>query len=484
MLQNDLTTAASVSAVLVEGESQAYQAQTPETLRLTVEHRNDRYRISAVITGLALQKVEQTFVVARPDSAGLIAAADALAKEIDPRASLFSTHSDAALKSYTLAAASADPQARMAALQQAIGIDPGFGLAYISALDTASPRGLEAAQNLLREASAHDSEFTQLDQARFAAIRARLTHQPLADQAAAAAALLRTTPNSLDAIVNLASLRFLEGDGGAGKQLLQKGLTLSPGNPALRSYLALGLVETRQFGEAARTYSSLQNDPAVLPQLAVCLLLGGDTRSADSVFDKFAAFRKSAGDPALPIIQGNWLALSGRVADAIALVKGAQFASPDLHSLALSQAAVWEIMNKDIAGAKSDAAAAVRLSASPPVRAIGNAAEAICSGSKSAEELRASVGAAPLREDQKAVVFAYGAFLGGYFDEAAAAWDGLLKQSGGTDLRARAMLASSLRHAGKPAAAGSLPVQPFVPNLAADDQFAAIAFNEMRSLLR
>jgi hypothetical protein len=484
VLQTDLATAGNVSAVLVDGESQAYQTASPAMLRATVEHRNSRYRITAVVTGLAQQDTEQTLVISRPDSGGVIGIVDDLAKEIDARASPFSTHSDDALQAYTQAVTSADPQRRMKSLQRATELDPNFGLAYLSALDTASARDAGAVPVLLAQATAHEAHFTSLDRARFTAIRARLLRAPLAEQSSAAAVVLQYTPNSLDALVSLASLRFLQNDGQSGKQLMQKALLLSPGNLALRSYLAVGLVETRQFTDAGRVYSSLQNDPALLPQSAVCALLGGDTQKADALFNRFAALQRSAGDQALPIIQGNWLALSGRVPGAIALLKASQFSSADLRSLALGQTAVWELMEKQLPAAQADAQAALREPASPAVRALASASAAICTGLKSVDGLRTSVSAAPLREDQKAVVIAYGLFLGGNFGDAADAWARIVKQSGGTDLKARAMLAASKQRAGRVPSRGDLPVQPFMPNLTADDQFSAIAFDEMRRLLR
>ena len=57
-----------------------------------------------------------------------------------------------------------------------------------------------------------------------------------------------------------------------------------------------------------------------------------------------------------------------------------------------------------------------------------------------------------------------------------------LRQSGGTDLRSRAMLAASLDRAGQRRASSGLPVLPFLPDF--NDPYTAIAFNEMRRLLK
>jgi hypothetical protein len=107
----------------------------------------------------------------------------------------------------------------------------------------------------------------------------------------------------------------------------------------------------------------------------------------------------------------------------------------------------------------------------------------MASDSKSADKLRAEVNAAPLSADQKPIVLAYGLFLNGHFPDAANAWRALCDQSGDTDLRSRAMMAASLTRAGRSLEANSPRVLPFLPNLTAGDQYAAIAFTEMRRLL-
>jgi cytochrome c-type biogenesis protein CcmH/NrfG len=76
----------------------------------------------------------------------------------------------------------------------------------------------------------------------------------------------------------------------------------------------------------------------------------------------------------------------------------------------------------------------------------------------------------------------YACFLAGRFDQAVAFWRRVLEQSGGTDLRSRAMLAASLDRAGKAKASPGLPLLPFLPDF--NDPYSPIAFNEMRRLLK
>jgi hypothetical protein len=76
---------------------------------------------------------------------------------------------------------------------------------------------------------------------------------------------------------------------------------------------------------------------------------------------------------------------------------------------------------------------------------------------------------------------AYGLFLYGFYNRAAESWKAIADASGDTDLRARAMLAASLRLAGKPQEARKILVQPFVPDLSG--YYAAVSFAQLRSLL-
>lgn len=487
VFQNDLETATQLAATLVDGQSQAYQVEASQVLRASVELRNQQWRIRVVTIDLSSQMVVDTFVVTEPEPDGVIGAADEVAKHLDAHASVFSTRSEKALQAYVqgIAAngAGRELKSRITELQSAIELDPGFGLAYLSAIDAASPSNPATIHDLLEQASIHRGRFTPLDQARFDAVYARLSHQSLSVQAAASAALLKVTPNSLDALVSLASLRFLQGDSPAGQQLLRRALSLSPGNGMVRSYLALGFAESKRFREAETVYRSLEGSPETLPQLAICVLLEGDTARADGIFARYLKPQETAGEAAVALIHANWLAISGRLPEAVTLLKSSRFASPDLQSLASSQSAIWELMRHDTGNAKADAAAALRISSSPPAKALAIAANAIVSGGKTPESLRNQISGVALSADQKSIVLAYGLFLDTHYAEAADAWRALLVQSGGTDLRSRAMLAASLNRAGKPSEPGALPVLPFIPNVTSSDQFAAVAFSEMRRLL-
>jgi len=95
----------------------------------------------AVVTDLKTQKNRQTLESEGPESEGLIARLNAIAKRLDPeRAVAFSTRSDKALQAFAAAAFTASAEARVKLLDQAVSIDPGFGLAHSALLEVEPSR--------------------------------------------------------------------------------------------------------------------------------------------------------------------------------------------------------------------------------------------------------------------------------------------------------------------------------------------------------
>jgi tetratricopeptide (TPR) repeat protein len=483
VLQSDLVTASHITATSVDSQSQAYQSQATQVLQATLERRDQQWRLSMTTIDLASQMIAETLVVTGPETAGVIPLANAAALRLDSKAAAFSTRRDPALQLYVQGMTASSPTARIEGIQKAIELDPRFGLAYISGIDILAQQDTAAADDLLRRASVRKGEFTALDQARLNAVAAHMSHSSLAHQVAAAEALLKLTPNSLDALVNLASLRFSEGDVARAKQLSERALRLSPGNETVRIYLALGLFGSRQFREAERVFQSLQANPAILPQLAVCVLLEGDAARADEIYGRYLKTQQSAADAVPPLARANWLALTGKVQDAVTLLNTSQLPHGELQSLALSQLAVLEMMRNNRLQAQRDASASLAAASSAFTKSLAIGAKAISSDAQSAASVAAAVNATALGKDEKAVVVGYGLFLNGYFSEAADAWKAVFDQSGGTDIRSRVMLAASLDRAGRHTEQKSVPIRPFMPNLRGGDEYAPVAFAEVRRLL-
>ncbi len=390
---------------------------------------------------------------------------DELAKRIDPHATQFSTHSQRALESFALSISSSGPQ-KIQHLKDAIGADPSFGLAYIALADSLAGTGSPELNALLEDAASHRGSFTPLDQARFDLLRSRLSHAPISDQASAAAALVKLLPNDPEALSALASDLFLQSRGAEAERFMSRALEISPENANLRQQLAAGLVETGQFAQAEKVLQALAGNPAVLPQLAACILLEGDAQRANSTYQKFLA---SVPNPdAKTLLAASWQALSGHRDAAIGQLTNASFNDSRIGAFAKNQLVLWLLMDKNYQSAKQLAATA------------GPLAVLLVSAPQSAEAGQSKLNTLPDEKARQAAE-AYGLFLHGSYPQAAEAWRQIEQRSGGADLPARAMLAASLRLAGRTEDARKIPVQPFLPDF--NDFYAAVSFSQLRSLL-
>jgi tetratricopeptide (TPR) repeat protein len=477
-LEQDFLTSKNLVARVAHDESTAYLVSASEVLRTTVENRNGRIWIQATMTDLNTQRNRQVIRVEAPSTSGLLPPLNALAMRLSDSAMDFSTKNELALQAFVAAAESSSPQTRIGLLNQAIRVNPAFGLAYLALADTLAQSGQDPAA-VLASAASHRSSFTPLDRVRYDLIAARLSHAPLARQQQAARAVLQIAPNDLDALAALGSAQFLVGDGAAGQRSLSRALELSPGNLNLQQQLALGLLETRQFADAEKGFSAINNNPAVLPALATCIFLQGDVNRADVVFNRYIQLRPPNERFAI-ILRASWLAISGRIAKAIDGLQRAKFDDTALRSVAQSQIAVLQLMTGDTTGAKRSAALAAYLDKRP--LSLGALTLLVTHGDQPAAQWRDEIMASGLPEQPAQLVLGYGFFLNHHYGEAAAIWEHIVQRSGGTDLPARAMFSASLDRAGRAADKRKIVVQPFVPDL--NDLYAAVPFNEMRRLLQ
>ena len=483
-LEQDFATSHRIAAVLANADSGAYQNGATQVLQTTVEERRGLINIHVTVTNLSTQRVTASGDVNLPSSVGVLAVVNAVAKRIDPQATEFSTKNDKAWQAYTAAAASSNVQTRVQMLNTAVSTDPNFGLAYLVLAQVLNQAGGQNIEPLLASAASHRNAFTPLDRARFAALLARTSHAPLADQANATAALLQLAPNDVDALATLGSDRFLQGNAGDGERLLNRALELSPGNVNIRAQLAEGLLENRRFAEAEKIFTAIDDNATVLPQLAVCILLEGDPARANTVFSSYLRERAAANDPLLFLAQANWIAASKGPSQGVQYLAKNNFSNDDLRSVAFSQSSVWQLIGKDSSGAKKNAGLASQFAKAPVPKLFAEIAMLIATGDEPLGQWRQRVNASPLNESIKRAVLAYGLFLNDHYPEAVEEWQALVQQSGGADLRTRTMLAASLDHAGRAADAHKVPVQAFAPNLTGADQFAVLTFNEMRRLLK
>ncbi len=477
MFQTDLASARRVLPAFGKDESAAYQLNADQVLRITVENRNGKVQMHGTITDLAAQLNRRVIDV---EDETFIAAADDLAKRLDVQSSPFSTASDAALQAFSKSLDAPDVKTRMASVTAAIAADPRFGLAHVARLEIAAASGTADPAPFIAEGTRDRAGFRPVDRARFDALVSRLTHAPLADQEKTTADVLRYLPNDADSNAMLGSLQFLSGDLTGGTRSLTKAVELNPGNVAFRRQLAIGLIESKKFSEAEKILGPLaKTNQNLLPELAITILLNGDAARANRTFEQFLALRPP-NDPLATLLRGTWLALGGQLNGAIAVLQTMNATDPNVRAALLSQVAIWQLATGSREEAKKSVAqAAAATRQSPTVLFVALLAGA----DQDPATWRKLVEASPLGANlaSRQAVLGYGFFLAKHYPEAAEVWQKVVTESGGTDLRSRAMLAASLDRAGRAADAKKVLVEPFVPEF--NDLYAAVSFGEMRRLL-
>jgi cytochrome c-type biogenesis protein CcmH/NrfG len=475
VLQQDLMTARRLFPSGVADDAKAAQGGANQIMRTTVESRQGKIHVEATIVNAATQKTIGVNSADAASVAEIIPALNALAKRIDSGASDFATKNSAALQAFAGAAAEANPQNRFQLFGKAASTDPSFGLAFIAMLDMVGPSGEQRAKPLLDEAAKHRDAFNPYEKSKFDLLTTRLKHSTTADQVKVAQAVLVLAPNDVDALAVIGNSRFLEGDVSGGEAALNHALQLTPSNENLQNQLALALLGAKRFADAHKILVRLDKNPASLPELASCLFLQGDTAGANAALERFSATVNNAD--LRPVLHASWQAATGDRPKAIAAMESAKFTNKNIETLALSEAAVWRLMDKDYPGAQKTAA---RANATPS--SFSTIASLLASSNAPAAEWRKTVDAVPGANDQtKRPLLAYGFFLGGHYAEAAQVWQEVANAASGTDARANAMLASSLDRAGKTAEARKIQVRPFVLELS--DLYGAISFTEMHRML-
>ncbi len=477
VFQQDLLPTRFTAPLLAGSETNLGDTGAQDILRTKIDDHQGKLHIEATVVDVATQKTTATEEEEASSAATLIPALDKLAKRIDSEAEPFSTRNTEAIKLLATAAEQRDPQKRKDLLLNAVTVDPAFGLGYFLLLEMTARTGAINYQPIVNQAQAHRSGFTPYDRARFDLISLQLSRAPIAQRTAAAEGLLKLAPNDIDGLSVVSGIRFINGDVNGAVEALNRAIDVSPGNPNLKGQLAEGLVQNKRFADAEKVLAKSDKNPAALSELAVVILLEGDVARATQTAERFLATVPNVDYQAL--LRASWTELTGDRAKAIALAEDGKFTNPGIRGLALSEATVWRLMNKDFAGAKKTAELAAQVDNHPS--AIGTVAGLLVSGSEPTEDWRKKVEAAPLSPVMKQPILAYGFFLNGHYSEAATEWRKVLDASEGADLRARAMLAASLDRAGKTAEAQKIKVEPFLVREFAD-VYGSVVFAEMRRL--
>jgi tetratricopeptide (TPR) repeat protein len=475
VMLTDLASSRKFVPIVANDTSGTFAARSNAVLRTTITQRSGQLHADATITENSTQKTREFLSADVPASSGVLALLNQLATRLDSQALPFSTRNNRALQQYVIAAESPKLQDRVDALTSAIRIDASFGLAYISLADTeaqASPQNVAA---LLQAARRHEAEFTPFDRARMNAVLARYSHATLQQQQAAYRAVVQIAPNDSDALVQLGSLSFLMGDADAGTRELQRALELNPGNAAVQRTLAEGLLQAKRFQAAERILVGMDSNVAVLPELAVCVLLEGDVARANAIAERL--FASVQNNDFKTLFRAVWSKLSGQPQKAVDLLTTTHFEQPAAQSIAFAELSVWQMMAGDFAGARRLAAQAQQLDPRPG--SYGSLAALLSTGDAAADAFEQKVATSSFAANPRAKGYAlgYGLFLGHHYAEAQRIWAAILQESGATDLRARVMFAACLIQQGKPDQARQVNAQPFVPDFG--DLYATVSFLEM-----
>lgn len=299
VLQQDLATSSALVVTFVPNASTAYQLLATDILRPMVEFSNGAYTVRVTLSDAATQEDSQHLAEQVASERDLLPALDRLARKIDrSRATSFSTHNFDALREFSLAVLSSDPPARNTHLQAAIQADPAFGLAYIASVENNGAARVPA--------SAPVQSFTPMDRARWEALQAHRLAAPMARQMEAEQNVLNLAPNSVEALESLGTHRFASGQINQGEQLLRRAISLSPANQSLAANLAGHLVLAGRSPDALQILRPLANqNPSILPSVALVELLAGNTKAADATFARFLGL-VPAGSSAALALQSQW----------------------------------------------------------------------------------------------------------------------------------------------------------------------------------
>jgi tetratricopeptide (TPR) repeat protein len=476
-LQYDLLTAHTLVAGLAADESGATRGGATRVLRTSIESRQGGLHIESTIVDATTEKVLKVAASDASSASVILPALNTLAKKIDPDAIEFSTRIQAAWQALATAEENTNPQQRAQFLNQAISRDQNFGFAWVSLMEMIVPNRQADLQNMIDEGKAHRAGFSPFDRAKFDLVLDRLSNAAPAEQIRSAQEALKLAPNDLEVLTTLGNYQLLQGDLAGGEKSLRRAIALNPANISLRFQLGRGLMELRKFKEAETVLASMDKTPAVYPELAACTLLQGDKARASIQAEKFIASIQN--EELRPLLRADWEVLSGDRQQGIDLILGTKFPTPNVQTLALSQAVIWQLMGHDYSGVEKTVA---RLKQAPgPLSPLPVVADLLADKTSSAADWRNKVQRADLPDSVRDPLLAYGFFLRGNYDDATKAWQHIAEVSHGTDLHARAMLASSLDHLGKAADAHRIAVIPFAPDFS--DLYAAIAFTEMRRML-
>jgi Flp pilus assembly protein TadD/TolB-like protein len=221
----------------------------------------------------------------------------------------------------------------------------------------------------------------------------------------------------------------------------------------------------RKFKEAAANYMAAERrQPGIgngseLYKAAWATFKSGDTQAADKLIDQFRAVRAKTSPAAADIMQGDWLFRTGRRPQAFALLRKFVAETKDTATRidALTELAIWDLIEGDRAQAAKDAAQIQGATTSVSV-AIARFA-ALPSATPAEWEARSRQAGSLAK-----IALGYALLFDGKREAATQVWADIVRQTTATDFLARAIYAQLQ---GKP------PDRPLLPQPENLNPFAA-----------
>jgi tetratricopeptide (TPR) repeat protein len=424
-------------------------------------------------------KTAELFTVTAPTSGDLYTVADAVAHRLASKVAPFESRNNEAIGFWARGLEETDYGKASEEYAHAVQLDPDFASAWLSWAASASTHGDRAeAEKIVAGAQQHASQFSDLNRARLKLVAVELTgdrmailaalnelarHLPddidnaraIADQnfavrqfTAAAAAyrqLTRITPNDPLPWNQLGYTLMYAGDYSGAMSALQTYQKLSPNdaNP-LDSQgdvaFAFGrFAEAEKLYEQAASKNPSPDNTGDLYKAAESHLMTGDVAGADKRFEAYAAARRAANDPLLPVRMAQWRFVSGRRSEAIAsltsLVAGDAVPgrAPQLRALELTQLAVWNLQLGHRDQAVQQSSAALQTGAATPIAVIARFA---CENARTAAEWSAAgdrMLSAPQLKAVKSLALAYALYLSRDWQAAEPVWKQLIEHATADD---------------------------------------------------
>jgi tetratricopeptide (TPR) repeat protein len=456
---------------------------------------NGNFSVTAIEENSATGKTVRS-LTAQGD---IFSVTDSLARAFTPSPKPFSTRNAAAMRLYALGLESGGPEAA-SDFEQAAAADPNFSDAYLAWTRAAAAAGNRTElERALAAANARGSALQPLDRA-FLNSQSATLHQDAPALIEALTTIVKLSPAAP------AQFRALADAEVAARRLqpaighFRQALTLTPGDVEIRNLLAYTQMFADDYAGALasiRDYQKLKpEDPNALDsegdihfyfgkfndaerlylqsfakradfnagvdawKAARAHLMTGDVPGATQLFQKFRDARQKAADPSTAFRDAEWQYLTGnRTQGAASMIAAASAATnPEVRSLCLTQAAIWELAAGLSPEANRHAALALQI-ASGQTGAMAGIARFLSQPKRSASEWRAAAergingtGVEKIR----GLAAAYAYLLSREFTDAVPAWKAIYENTNPSDQAPGFFYAWSLVETGQAAAAAPI----------------------------